>query len=342
MRLRKFWMNSLLAGAAMLGPILGLGAGTAHAAGMTKLNVVLGYIPDVEMYGPEYALKQGYYKAEGLNVTLIPAGQGVDQIQMVAAGIAQIGIANPEQILAGIGQGEKFKVFAGQFQTQPIAMTCRKDSGVTKPADLVGKTVGVKVNADPYFKLFLSKNGVPADKVKTTTIGPNDVSLLIAGRIACEITTFAFNEPLIVQQAGVPTTVLPLGDYGLNSQVDSFFVKDTFFSKPGNEAVLVKFMRATAKGWVSFYKDPKAAANWIIDGNFVDGLDRTQQVFQAEQQVKFMKSPLTAEKGIFWLDPKIWAETDANLVAAGVNKSLVPLDGLLTTSILEQADMPKF
>jgi len=339
MRLRKGLMAAVLAGVAALG----FGPGHAQAAGMTKLRVVLGYIPDVEMYGPEYALKEGYYKAEGLNVTLIPAGQGVDQVQMVSAGIAQIGIANPEQILAGIGQGEEFKVFAGQFQTQPLAMTCRKDSGVTKPADLVGKTVGVKVNAQPYYKLFLSKNNVPFDKVKTTTIGPNDVSLLIAGRIACEITTFAFNEPLIVQQAGVPTTILPLGDYGLNSQVDSFFVKKSFFDKAGNQDVLVKFLRATAKGWVSFYKDPKAAANWIIDSHLVDGLDRTQQIFQAEQQVKFMESPLTKEKGILWLDPAIWKETAENLKAADVTKTVIPTDdGLLTTSILEQADMPKF
>jgi NitT/TauT family transport system substrate-binding protein len=106
--------------------------------------------------------------------------------------------------------------------------------------------------------------------------------------------------------------------------------------------VLVKFLRATAKGWVSFYEDPKAAANYIIDGNFVDGLDRTQQIFQAEQQVNYMKSQLTKEKGILWLDPKIWAETAENLKASGVTKTVIPLNGVLTTSILEQADMPKF
>ena len=41
-------------------------------------------------------------------------------------------------------------------------MTCRKDSGVTKPADLKGKTIGVKTNAEPYFRLFLAKNGIAA------------------------------------------------------------------------------------------------------------------------------------------------------------------------------------
>ncbi|WP_284945646.1 ABC transporter substrate-binding protein [Acidisoma cladoniae] len=338
MRTRHLWVASLLAGAAMLN----IGAGHAEAAGMTKLSVVLGYIPNVEMYGPEYALHAGYYKAEGLDVTLIPAGQGVDQVQMVAAGIATIGIDNPEPILAAEGRGEKFMVFAGQFQTQPIAMTCRKDSGVTVPADLKGKTVGVKVNAAPYYKLFLEKNNVSPADVKTMTVGPNDVSLLIAGRIGCEITTFAFNEPLLVQQAGVPTTVLPLGKYGLNAQADSFFVKSAYFAKAANQATLVKFLRATGKGWSGFYKDPKAAANYIIDGNFVDGLDRAQQIFQAEQQVIYMKSALTAEKGILWLDPSIWQQTAQNLKDAGVTSTVIPTDGVLTTSILEQADMPKF
>ena len=213
-------------------------AGAASAAEPTKLSVVLGYIPNVEMYGLEYALHEGLYKAEGLDVTLIPAGQGVNQVQMVAAGVVQIGIDNPEGILAAAAKNESFKVFAGQFQKQPIAMTCRKDSGVTKPADLKGKTIGVKTNAEPYFRLFLASNGISPSDVKTTSIGPNDISVLIAGRIACEITTFAFNEPRLIEAAGVPVTVLPLGDYGLNAQADSYFVKASFFEKPENQDIL--------------------------------------------------------------------------------------------------------
>ena len=338
MRLRNRWMTSLLAGAAMLG----LAAGTAHAAGMTKLSVVLGYIPNVEMFGLEYALHEGLYKKEGLDVTLIPAGQGVDQVQMVAAGIATIGIDNPEALIAAAGQDEQFKVFAGQFQTQPIAMTCRKDSGVKVPADLKGKMIGVKVNAQPYFRLFLAKNGLKPSDVQTTTVGPNDVSVIIAGRIACEITTFAFNEPRLIADAGVPVTVLPLGNYGLNAQADSYFVKSGYFDKPGTPAILVKFLKATAEGWIPFYKDPDAAAKYVIDHNFVDGLDIGQQTFQAEQQVKYMKSPLTAAKGILWLDPSIWTETAQNVHDSGVSSTVIDTDPMLTTSILEQAGMPKF
>jgi NitT/TauT family transport system substrate-binding protein len=221
-------------------------------------------------------------------------------------------------------------------------MTCRKDSGVTKPADLKGKTIGVKTNAEPYFKLFLAKNDLKPSDVTTTSIGPNDISVLIAGRIACEITTFAFNEPRLIEAAGVPVTVLPLGDYGLNAQADSYFVKSSYFDKPENQAILVKFLKATGEGWVGFYKDPKAAAKYVIDHNFVDGLDLDQQTFQAEQQVKYMSGPLTASKGILWLDPSVWKETAQNVKASGVTPEVVPTDGMLTMSILEKADLPKF
>jgi NitT/TauT family transport system substrate-binding protein len=332
---RRMATAALLA-AAFVGP------GAARAASPTKLSVVLGYIPNVEMYGLEYALHEGLYKKEGLDVTLIPAGQGVDQVQMVAAGIAQVGIDDPEALLAAAGRGEKFKVFAGQFQTQPVAMTCRKDSGVTGPADLKGKMIGVKVNAQPFFELFLRKNGLQDSDVKTTSIGPNDISVLIAGRIACEITTFAFNEPRLIENAGVPVVVLPLGQYGLNAQADSYFVKDSFFASPANQDTLVKFMHATGEGWAPFYQDPEAAAKYVIDHNFVDGLDISQQTYQADQQVKYMKSALTAEKGILWLDPAIWAQTAQNAHDAGVTPTVVPTADMLTMSILDRADLPKF
>ncbi len=329
-----------LLAAALAASIMSLGA--AHAEGPArKLTVVLGYIPNVEMYGPEYALHAGLFKAEGLDVTLVPAGQGINQVQMVAAGVADIGIANPEAILAAAGRGEKFKVFAAQFQTSPLAMTCRKDSGVTTAAQLKGKRIGVKVSAKPYYDLMLNKAGLKDSDVTTTTIGGTDIAVLIAGRIDCQVTTFAFNEPRLIEGAGVPVNVLPLADFGLNAQTDSYFVKASFFENPANQDVLVRFLRAQGVAWANFFKDPKAAAAYIVDGNFVDGLDIDQQNYQAAQQAKYMRSPLTAEKGILWISPAIFKETAENLATAKVTASVVDPTDMLTTAILDRAGMPK-
>lgn len=317
------------------------GSPQAGAAELQKLSVVLGYVPNVESFGPEYALKMGYFKDEGLDVTIIPAGQGVDQVQMVSAGTVDIGISNPEQILAGTAQGGKFKVFAAEFQKTPVAMTCRKDSGIENATDLKGKRLGIKTPAKPFADLFMAKNNIDPSTVETTTIGPNDISVLISGRIDCEVTTFAFNEPRLIEQAGVPVNVFSFGDYGLNSQNDSYFVTDGFFADPAKKELLVKYLRAEIKAWEAFFKDPDMAAKFMVEGGFTDGLDIEQQTYQAHKQALYMTDALTAEKGLFWVSPKTWAETADNAVASKVTDTRIDPTPLLTTEILEKVAPPK-
>ncbi len=316
-------------------------AGSAGAEELTKLSVVLGYVPNVESFGAEYALKQGYFKDEGLDVTVIPAGQGVDQVQMVSAGTVDIGISNPEQILAGVAQGAKFKVFASEFQKTPMAMTCRKDSGIEKASDIAGKRVGVKTPAKPFFDLFMSKNNIDPASVTTTSIGPNDISVLISGQIDCEVTTFAFNEPRLIEAAGVPVNVFSFGDYGLNSQVDSYFVSDAFFADPAKKELLVKYLRAEQKAWMEFFKDPAGAAKFMVEGGFTDGLDLDQQTYQAEKQALYMKDAFTAEKGFMWVNLDTWKETAQNALASKVTDKLIDPTDLLSTEILEKVAPPK-
>jgi NitT/TauT family transport system substrate-binding protein len=327
--------TALVLGAALAG----LSASAASAA--TPVTVVLGYIPDVESFGAYYAKAKGYFADEGLDVTLIPAGTGIDQVQMVDSGQATIGIGGPEQVLAVTDKGVKLKVFASEFQTSPVSMTCRKDSGVTTPAELKGKRLGVKQNAELFAKLFLSKNGLSMSGVTPTTIGGSDISLIVAGKIDCMITTFAFNEPALIEGAGVPTNVLRLGDYGLNSQTDSYFVKAGWYADAANQDTLIKYMRAEGKAWDEFFKDPGGLSKWFVDQAFNDGLTVDQQVFQGVTQVKYMADKVTAEKGIFWVNPATWEETAKNTVATGAAKTVPDLSVLLTDDIMTKAALPK-
>lgn len=316
-------------------------ASAAQAEDAAKLTVVLGYVADVESFGAIYAKDKGYFKDEGLDVTVVPAGVGVDQVQMVSSGLATIGIVGPELVLAGQDKGADFKIIAGQFQRTPVAMTCTKASGVEKPADLIGKRLGVKQIAAAYGDLFLEKNGIKKSDVEITPIGPNDISLIVAGKVDCMMTTFAFAEPRMIEDLGVPVNVISIGDFGMNAQMNAYFVNADFYNKPGSKDVLAKYMRAEMKAWQEYFKDPAAAAKYIVENGVSDGLDEAQQTYQAEQQVDYMLSPLTKEKGLMWLDPNIWKQTAQNALEAKLTNKVVDTDSMLTNDILESAATPK-
>ncbi|WP_172331430.1 ABC transporter substrate-binding protein [Mangrovicoccus sp. HB161399] len=316
-------------------------ASMAPAQDLTPITVVLSYIPNVENFGALYAKEEGLFEEAGLDVTLIPGGNGVDGVQMVSANVAQLAMTGADSVVAAVDKGAPLKVIAGQFQTSPVAMTCRKDSGITAPDQLVGKRLGVKQSAQVYAETFLGKNGVTLDQVDTTSIGNSDISLLIAGRIDCMITTFAFNEPRLIEQAGVEVNVLPLGDFGMNSQSGSWIVTDEYLSDPANKETLAAYMSAEAKAWDIYFADPEAAAKYIVDHKFNDGLNLEQQTYQAVHQADYMKSDMTAEHGILWLEPDVWAETAQNAFEAGAAASVIDPASFTTTEILEMAVLPK-
>jgi NitT/TauT family transport system substrate-binding protein len=313
----------------------------AVAQDLKPMTVVLSYIPNVENFGALYAKENGFFEEAGLDVTLVPGGQGIDQIQMVSAGLAQLGMTGADSVVAAVDKGATLKVIAAQFQTSPVAMTCRQDSGITEPSMLIGKRLGIKQAATVYAESFLAKNNVDITQVETTSIGNSDISVLIAGRIDCMITTFAVNEPRLIEAAGVPVNVLPLGDWGMNSQAGSWIVTDEFLADPANKELLAAYMSAEAKAWDVYFNDPEAAAKFIVDGKFNDGLDIEQQTYQAVNQVAYMISELTAEKGILWLDPETWDQTVANALEAGAASKLIDPASFTTTEILEMATLPK-
>lgn len=289
------------------------------AADAKKMTVVLSYIPNVENFGTIYAKEKGFFKEAGLDVELVPGGAGVDGIQMIASGTAQIAITAAEPIIAAVGRGEHLKVIATRLQKNPQAMTCRQDSGVTEAHMVKGKRLAIKQTAQKQADVFLGKLGLTTKDMETLSVGGSDISAIIAGRVDCLYSTYAYNEPRLIENAGVKVNVLSLGDYGLNSQPGAITVTEKYFND--NKELLKSYLTAESRGWAEYFKDPDAAAKFIVEGGFNDGLDIGQQTYQAERQVSFMTSPLTKEKGILYLDPAIWKESAANSFAAKAHRA---------------------
>ncbi|MCB1367592.1 MAG: ABC transporter substrate-binding protein, partial [Rhodobacteraceae bacterium] len=131
----KKLMTTALAGA------LALGAGFAQAADDVTLQ--LKWVTQAQFAGYYVALDQGFYEAEGLNVTIKPGGPDVAPAQVIAGGGADVVLDWMPSALASREKGLDLVNIAQPFKSSGMMLTCRKDAGVASPEDFPGKTLGV-------------------------------------------------------------------------------------------------------------------------------------------------------------------------------------------------------
>src|SRR5271167_3792893 len=74
----------------------------AATPGLTQVVLQTDWYPQPEHGGFYTALVEGYYKAEGLAVTIQPGGPYMQPYQQVAAGAAQFGMGGSDKILESV------------------------------------------------------------------------------------------------------------------------------------------------------------------------------------------------------------------------------------------------
>jgi NitT/TauT family transport system substrate-binding protein len=299
-----------------------------------KIKVQLNFIRNVEHAGIMFAEREGFYKAENLDVEVTAGGTGIDPMQIVAGGAADIGVTSASSVINARSQGVPVKGFAAQFQKSPVATTCRGDAGVQQLADIKGKKIGIKPTARPLFNIVLARIGLTSENVDIIPNSQTDITPLADHRIDCLFTTFAVNEPVALRLQGVDVIVLLNHDNGLPEQTNAYFTNEKTLAEKSD--LLVRWLRATRKGWDKALADPATTARTVVQSGLVENLNEQQQTEQARLQGELMRSPLTTEKGLLWLDRAVWDVNAKNVFEQGVAGRLVPPTEVLAMDILEK------
>src|SRR3979411_1494228 len=153
-------MKNIVALAA--GMIMGLSLATAQAA--DKVTIQLKWVSQAQFAGYYVAKTKGYYKDADLDVTINPGGPDVAPPQVIAGGGADVVIDWMPSALASREKGVPLVNIAQPFKKSGLEITCRADTGIKKPADLKGKTIGVWFFGNEYpFLSWMSKLGFKTD-----------------------------------------------------------------------------------------------------------------------------------------------------------------------------------
>jgi len=323
--------------AALLGLGLALGAG-GQAAAQTKFKFTL----DWAFQGPTAAFllaeQKGYYKAEGLDVTL-DAGQGsAGALQRVATGAYEMGFADVNALIEyNVKNPDKqVKAVMMGYDAPPFGAYALKSSGIKTPKDMEGKKLGAPV-FDASFKLFpafAAKTGINPKLVNNVNLAPPLREPSLKNGSVDFITGHFFSSLLDLKKIGVDpkeVQVFFYSDYGMDFYGNAVIASPSFMQ--ANPNAVKGFVKATIKAWKEIAANPKlgAAAAKTRDGLTDEALELERLIMSLEKNVL---TPWVKANGFGDIDP-VRLERSAAAVSAAVGLDRAPkADELFTNAFL--------
>ncbi len=319
-------------------------ASAQGAKPLTKVVFSLDFIP-LGRHAPWYAaLAEGYFKDEGLDVSIIP-GQGTAQvIQAVESGTANIGFVDVPSLVLARSNGSKIKIVAVNYQKAPYAIfSLSTGANVTQPKQLEGLTLGSGAGSSTpkIIEGFMAQKGLDPSKLKISNVAPPArASTLLAGKIPA-IEFFVMAKPGLTvgaKASNAELRTLLLADYGLELYSNSIAATEDYIAK--NPDVMKRFVRAALKGWKFALANPeKAAADEI---KYVPSLKPNVIVAELKVVEDLAVTPDTKKNGFGWFGPeKIKSNVDFVVKYIGVKgKPPAPTDLYATGFLPSPAIIP--
>ncbi|MFN0191250.1 MAG: ABC transporter substrate-binding protein [Aestuariivirga sp.] len=236
-----------------------------RAMAATPLTMQAAWINDAEFAGYFAAIDNGYYAAEGLELTYLSGGPDVIPEGSIIAGKADLALTTPDTtVKAIVDQGAKFKIIGAQYQKNPIGIVSLAEKPIKSPADLVGKTLAVPPVNVISVEAMLKLNNIDKAQVNIVPYA-YDPTPLIKGEIDASL-DFTTNVPYAIKQAGPEAVSFLLYDFGFTIFNDTVVVTEETLAAKRKE--LVAWLRASRKGWDDNLKDPavyppKFAETWF-------------------------------------------------------------------------------
>jgi NitT/TauT family transport system substrate-binding protein len=259
---------------ALMGGAMSLAALPAFAADAVTLQ--LKWVTQAQFAGYYVAKEKGFYTDENLDVTIKPGGPDIAPEQVIAGGGADVIVTWMAAGLAARDKGVGLVNIAQPFKKAGMQLVCPKDGPVKTEADFKGHTLGVWFFGNEYpFYAWMNKLGL------STEGGPNgvtvlkqsfDVQPLIQKQADC-ISVMTYNEYWQLRDAGYKPEDLIVFNYtamGNDLLEDGLYVLEDKLKDPAFADKMVRFVRASMKGWKYASEHPDEAGEIVVENGGQD------------------------------------------------------------------------
>ena len=324
-------------GAITVAAALALGAAGAQAA--DPLTLQLKWVTQAQFAGYYVAKDKGMYDAVGLDVTIKPGGPDINPSQVIAGGGADVVLDWMPSALATREKGVPLVNIAQVFQKSGMELTCRKETGITKPEDFKGKTLGVWFAGNEYpFLSWMSTLGLKTDGSGVTVLKQGfNVDPLLQKQADC-ISTMTYNEYWQVIDGGLSPdqlVVFKYEDQGVATLEDGIYTLEKNLKDAAMADKLARFVKASMQGWDWSVANPDDAAMIVLKN---DETGAQTEKHQKRMMGEIAKLVGHADKGTGYLDPAAYDRTVKILLAGGSDPVITKApEGAWTHDIWEKA-----
>ena len=283
--------------------------------GLIQVRLQADWYPQPEQGGYFNAVVKGFYKDEGLDVTILPLPAYGSGLPSVAHGDVEFGLISSDKILETVSNGIPLVAIGATMQHDPQGLMMHQDSPVHSFADLEGHIVAAQPSAT-WFRYVVSKYHL--NNVHETPATHSIANFLADPNYIQQI--FITSEPFFVTKAGGTYRTLLISSTGYDPY-RVFYTRQPFIDD--HPEIVGKFVRASIRGWKDYMQDPSAANALILKLNPAQRLDQMQYTFRALKEGNFITGADTSGADIGRMTAERWATIYDQLTSLGIIKNRV-------------------
>lgn len=293
------------------------------------------------------ALDSGYYKAEGLDVSIDSGPGSVAGIARVAAGTYPVGFFDINSLARFRDQNpdKDVKSVMMVYDRPAFAIVSTARSNINAPKDLEGKVLGAPAQDGAFaqWKIFVKANAIDDSKVKIENVGfPVREPMLADGKVDA-VTGFAYSSYFNMLSRGIAERdikVMLMSDHGILLYGNAIMVNPDFAKS--NPKAVAGFVRATIRGIADAYRNPEAAIKAVMKRN--PTADEGVELARLKMSLRDnFVTPWVKQHGIGGIDEQRMADAiDQIAVTYTFNNTKPRPADLFTVDYLPPAEQRKF
>ena len=317
---------------AAVGPASQSAAPSSTPFPIEKVTFIAGFKPqaDLPFVGVYVAQERGYFKAQGLDVSIQHAVSG-EHVQLLATGRAQFSTGTGGDVLKRVAQADVPLVsiaVIGQRDDQAFAV--RADSPIRTLKDWEGKLVGYKSTPSADYLALLKIGGVDRSKVREVAVG-FDPRVLATGQVDV-YPVFAANEPDTLARQGIAVRLFDPTTYGVPSFGLTYMSnRDLVATRPD---LVKRFLRAALKGIEDAVADREGAIDIVM--KYAPGEDRAHQRYMLDTEIEAAQNDMTRTRGIGATTREQWGALESFLSDYGALPKRVDVTTVYNDSFVNE------